>query len=135
MWDQPHILILDEPTNYLDRESLGALASAIEVYEGGVIMITHNDSFCRQLCPERWVLEKGVLNTEGDIEWMNKLADQSIEFKAVEEMVDSNGNKVVIKKKLNAKEKKKMKKAIMDKIKNDEDLNDEETEYAIEYNL
>ena len=27
MWSQPHILILDEPTNYLDRESLGALAN------------------------------------------------------------------------------------------------------------
>lgn len=136
MWDQPHILILDEPTNYLDRESLGALASAIEVYEGGVIMITHNDSFCRQLCPERWVLEKGKLNTEGDIEWMTKLADQTVEFQTVEEMVDGNGNEVVLrKKKLNAKEKKKMKKTIMDKIKNDEELNDEETEYAIEYNL
>ena len=49
MWDQPHILILDEPTNYLDRDSLGALADAIEGYEGGVIMITHNDAFCRQL--------------------------------------------------------------------------------------
>ena len=34
MWDQPHILILDEPTNYLDRDSLGALAEAIEKYEG-----------------------------------------------------------------------------------------------------
>merc|ERR1711998_445524 len=30
MWNQPHILNLDEPTNYLDRESLGALAGAIE---------------------------------------------------------------------------------------------------------
>merc|ERR1712232_1194503 len=30
MWNQPHILILDEPTNYLDREALGALAGAIE---------------------------------------------------------------------------------------------------------
>ena len=28
------------------------LAEAIEKYEGGVIMITHNDAFCRQLCPE-----------------------------------------------------------------------------------
>ena len=45
MWDQPHILILDEPTNYLDRDSLGALADAIENYSGGVIMITHNDAF------------------------------------------------------------------------------------------
>merc|ERR1719352_1575076 len=67
MWNQPHILILDEPTNYLDRDSLGALAEAIQNYEGGVIMITHNDAFCRQLCPERWVLEAGRLNTEGDV--------------------------------------------------------------------
>ena len=26
MWGQPHIVILDEPTNYLDRDSLAALA-------------------------------------------------------------------------------------------------------------
>merc|ERR1712157_83042 len=39
MWSQPHIVILDEPTNYLDRDSLGALAGAIEDFEGGVIII------------------------------------------------------------------------------------------------
>merc|ERR1711998_706747 len=87
MWDQPHILILDEPTNYLDRDSLGALAEAIDAYEGGVIMITHNDAFCRQLCPERWVLEAGRLNTEGDVEWMNKAADEAVQFEQIEEMV------------------------------------------------
>ena len=96
MWDQPHILILDEPTNYLDRDSLGALADAIESYEGGIIMITHNDAFCRQLCPERWVLEKGLLNTEGDIEWMEKAAKQDVEFTQVDEMVDATGNEVKI---------------------------------------
>ena len=31
MWNNPHILVLDEPTNYLDRDSLGALAEAIKV--------------------------------------------------------------------------------------------------------
>merc|ERR1711907_568116 len=35
MWMQPHLVILDEPTNYLDRESLGALADAIREFEGG----------------------------------------------------------------------------------------------------
>merc|ERR1711935_426002 len=64
MFAHPLILILDEPTNYLDRDSLGALADAIDHYEGGIIMITHNDAFCSQLCPERWVLEAGRLNTE-----------------------------------------------------------------------
>ena len=35
MWQQPHILVLDEPTNYLDRESLGAMASALKVRARG----------------------------------------------------------------------------------------------------
>ena len=138
MWDQPHILILDEPTNYLDRDSLGALADAIEKYEGGVIMITHNDAFCRQLCPERWVLEKGKLNTEGDVDWMNSLAKQDVGFEHVEEMVDANGNEIKLKKlkkKLNAKEKKKMMKAIKAKIEAGEDLDSDEESYAIEWNL
>ena len=137
MWDQPHILILDEPTNYLDRDSLGALADAIKIYEGGIIMITHNDEFCRQLCPERWVLEAGRLNTEGDIEWMTKAANQEIGFKQIDEMVDASGNEVKIKrrKKLNAKEKKKKMALIKRKIADNEDLDSEEEEYAIEWNL
>lgn len=49
MWNQPHILILDEPTNYLDRESLGALAGAIENFEGGVVIISHNNEFVSQV--------------------------------------------------------------------------------------
>jgi elongation factor 3 len=136
MWDQPHILILDEPTNYLDRDSLGALAEAITAYEGGVIMITHNDAFCRALCPERWVLTAGELDTEGDVEWMNQLAETATEFKQVEEMIDATGNEVVIKKKkLNAKEKKKMMKIIKGKIKDGEELDEEEEELAVEWNL
>merc|ERR1711966_526292 len=31
MWNCPHIVILDEPTNYLDRDSLGALARAMQL--------------------------------------------------------------------------------------------------------
>ena len=41
-WCCPHLIILDEPTNYLDRDSLGALANAIKEFDGGVILITHN---------------------------------------------------------------------------------------------
>ena len=58
MWIQPHLVILDEPTNYLDRESLGALADAIREFEGGVVIISHNNDFTTALCPETWVVEK-----------------------------------------------------------------------------
>ena len=42
-WQQPHLIVLDEPTNYLDRESLGALAIAIKDYGGGVVVISHHN--------------------------------------------------------------------------------------------
>jgi elongation factor 3 len=34
MWSNPHMLIMDEPTNYLDRDSLGALAQSIKDWSG-----------------------------------------------------------------------------------------------------
>ena len=45
MWQNPHVVILDEPTNYLDRDGLGALTKAIEEFEGGVVIISHNREF------------------------------------------------------------------------------------------
>jgi ATPase subunit of ABC transporter with duplicated ATPase domains len=42
MWNRPHIIVLDEPTNYLDREALGALTQAIKGFHGGVVIISHN---------------------------------------------------------------------------------------------
>jgi elongation factor 3 len=47
LWKCPHIIILDEPTNYLDRESLGALAEAINEFEGGIVIVSHNNEFCK----------------------------------------------------------------------------------------
>jgi elongation factor 3 len=66
LWNCPHMLILDEPTNYLDRDSLAALAGAIKDFDGGVVMITHNNQFCSALCPEVWHLENHTLNVKGD---------------------------------------------------------------------
>jgi len=96
MWMQPHILILDEPTNYLDRDSLGALAVAIDEFEGGVVIISHNDQFVSTVCKEHWVMEAGRLDVKGDAEWMKK-QDTEIEFKALETTTDAAGNTVKVK--------------------------------------
>merc|ERR1712046_48163 len=45
MWGQPHVVILDEPTNYHDRDALAALALAIKDFGGGVVIISHNRDF------------------------------------------------------------------------------------------
>jgi elongation factor 3 len=136
LWQQPHIIILDEPTNYLDRESLGALATAIEQYEGGVVMITHNNDFCSKLCPETWVMEKkedgiGHLDCRGDPEWMKNALNEKTEFKAMEECVDAFGNTVKVKapkKVLSRQEKKKRAKIRAAKIANGEEVSDDEEE-------
>lgn len=105
MWNCPHIVILDEPTNYLDRDSLGALAGAIETYEGGVVMITHNNEFCSKLCPETWLMQKaedGIArcNCKGDAEWMAKASKESVTAAAsLDEYTDALGNVVEVKKK------------------------------------
>jgi elongation factor 3 len=114
LWNQPHILILDEPTNYLDRESLGALSNAIEVFEGGCVMITHNNEFCSALCPETWILEKGEdgiarIETKGDAEWMKKKEAETVTVQIQEVVVDAAGNESKVEvadKPLDRKEKK-----------------------------
>jgi len=138
MWNQPHILILDEPTNYLDRESLGALAGAIEGYDGGVVMITHNNEFCSKLCPETWVMDAGHLETKGDAEWMLKQDTKIEQNQAITEVTDAAGNVTKLKqqkKKLSKKEEKQLVKKIKAKIKNGEPLESDEEEFAIEKDL
>ncbi|KAG1242220.1 hypothetical protein G6F68_016295 [Rhizopus microsporus] len=59
MWNNCHMLVLDEPTNFLDREALGGLATAIKKWEGAVVMISHSNEFVSALCPESWKLIGG----------------------------------------------------------------------------
>jgi len=138
MWNQPHIVILDEPTNYLDRESLGALASAIETFDGGVVIISHNNEFCQQLCPETWVMDAGHLETKGDSDWMLKQDEKIADQEQITEVTDAAGNVTKIKaqkKKLSKKEEKQLVKKIKAKIKNGEDLDTDEEEFAFEKDL
>ncbi|KAF2857601.1 ABC transporter domain-containing protein [Piedraia hortae CBS 480.64] len=67
MWNNPHLLVLDEPTNFLDRDSLGGLAVAIRDYRGGVVMISHNEEFVGALCPEQWHVNDGRLTQRGHL--------------------------------------------------------------------
>ncbi|KAJ8608442.1 hypothetical protein CTAYLR_009594 [Chrysophaeum taylorii] len=142
-WMQPHLLILDEPTNYLDRDSLGALAGAIREFEGGIVVISHNNDFTSALCNETWVVEKdddGISrpNVNGDPEWMtNALATKVDDQVAITEVTDAFGNvtEVKQKKQLSKKEIKVMMKRVKDKIKNGADLDEDEEEFAEEHNL
>merc|ERR1719218_135762 len=116
MWQNPHILILDEPTNYLDREGLGALVLAIKDYKGGVLIISHNKEFCEGVATEKWIMKGGYLRIEGESKAEEAEAAKS---KEQEEVFDGAGNKIDVKAQvaLSEKDKKKKIKDLEKKIK------------------
>ncbi|XP_078422863.1 ATP-binding cassette sub-family F member 1 [Cetorhinus maximus] len=59
---QPDVLILDEPTNNLDIESIDALADAINVYKGAVIIVSHDARLITETNCQLWVLEEQSVN-------------------------------------------------------------------------
>lgn len=66
---RPHILLLDEPTNHLDIDTVEALIHAINNYEGGVLIVSHDEHLISNVCDEIWVCDAGQLTKfEGDFE-------------------------------------------------------------------
>ncbi|KAI9481038.1 MAG: P-loop containing nucleoside triphosphate hydrolase protein [Benjaminiella poitrasii] len=124
MWNKPHMLVLDEPTNYLDRESLGALAMAIKEYGGGVVIVTHNREFSEALCTEVWKVDNGRLTPSGH-NWVSGNGTTAIKEQEAEDMVDAQGNTIKAvekKKKLSSKELRKKKKERMERRKRGEEV-------------
>ncbi len=64
----PHILLLDEPTNHLDMACIDSLARAINNYEGGLVLVSHDFRLISQVAREVWVVGDKTVNVwEGDI--------------------------------------------------------------------
>jgi len=67
-WQSPHMLLLDEPTNHLDMETIDALAEAINNFEGGLVLVSHDFRLINQVADKIWICEKEkVTEWEGDI--------------------------------------------------------------------
>lgn len=105
LWQTPHLIILDEPTNYLDRDGLGALTNAIYDYKGGVVIISHNREFTNAIAQEKWIMEKGLLRREGEslaaIEEVNKDVFEDTN----KTVFDALGNEVKVETKVKLSEK------------------------------
>merc|ERR1719191_1213587 len=127
MWQNPHILVIDEPTNYLDRDALGALTEAIEKWNGGVVVISHNLEFCNRVATGEWIMDAGHLTAEGGNYTDVKLDDKA----GADEVQDASGNTLAVTraKTLTQKDKNKEIKDIEKKLKanaKNKNLSDEE---------
>eukprot|EP00210_Caulerpa_lentillifera_P008449 g8061.t1 len=80
---EAHILLLDEPTNHLDMQSIDALCDAIQAFEGGVVVISHDAQLLMSMCEDEehcevWIVDDGKITTyPGDFEdYRNELVRQ-----------------------------------------------------------
>jgi ATP-binding cassette subfamily F protein 2 len=74
--ERPHVILLDEPTNHLvtvvsfhqDMDSIDSLATAINNFPGGLVLVSHDFRLINQVAKEIWeVKDKKVTVFKGDI--------------------------------------------------------------------
>jgi ATP-binding cassette, subfamily F, member 3 len=79
---RPHVLLLDEPTNHLDIEGLDALMEALSSWNGGVIIISHDERFITKVASELWVCADGTVSKfKGDVSSYKNLIVNNIKMK------------------------------------------------------
>ncbi|HWT28523.1 MAG TPA: ATP-binding cassette domain-containing protein, partial [Methylophilaceae bacterium] len=69
IWRQPNLLLLDEPTNHLDLEMRHALTLALQAFEGGVVLVSHDRALLRATCDRFVLVVDGKATTfDGDLD-------------------------------------------------------------------
>ena len=58
VFKKPHIILMDEPTNHMDIDAVNALAIALNSFNGGLVIISHDEYFVETVCNEIWIVGK-----------------------------------------------------------------------------
>eukprot|EP00008_Paramoeba_atlantica_P012631 CAMPEP_0201490926 /NCGR_PEP_ID=MMETSP0151_2-20130828/27965_1 /ASSEMBLY_ACC=CAM_ASM_000257 /TAXON_ID=200890 /ORGANISM="Paramoeba atlantica, Strain 621/1 / CCAP 1560/9" /LENGTH=699 /DNA_ID=CAMNT_0047877067 /DNA_START=30 /DNA_END=2129 /DNA_ORIENTATION=+ len=78
-WGAPQLLVLDEPTNHLDVETVDVLGHALNMFDGAVILVSHDERLITTVCTDLWVCGEGrVAPFPGDFEAYKKTIE--VEF-------------------------------------------------------
>jgi ATPase subunit of ABC transporter with duplicated ATPase domains len=76
---RPHVIIMDEPTNHLDLETIQALADAVQSFQGGIVIVTHDQSFIDAVATEIWVLGDGKVQVmRGGLDAYRKVVERQL---------------------------------------------------------
>ncbi|PAV90629.1 hypothetical protein WR25_12199 [Diploscapter pachys] len=80
---KPNYLILDEPTNHLDVETVEALGKALNEFNGGVVLVSHDEKLIELVCKELWVCkDRMVANLEGGLDEYRKQVYKQLQLTA-----------------------------------------------------
>merc|ERR1712066_1153631 len=62
---RPHVLFMDEPTNNLDVSAVEALADAVEQFDGGIVLVSHDKYFVSRIAKTAWLVASGKVQPFG----------------------------------------------------------------------
>ncbi|MDP8567252.1 ATP-binding cassette domain-containing protein [Methylophilus aquaticus] len=69
IWNRPNLILLDEPTNHLDLEMRHALSLALQAYEGGMVMVSHDRTLLGTCCEQFMLVAEGKATVfDGDLD-------------------------------------------------------------------
>lgn len=63
VFKNPHILLMDEPTNHLDIDAVNALAVALNSYNGGLVIVSHDQHFVESVCTQICIVNHKKVTT------------------------------------------------------------------------
>ncbi len=66
VYRRPNLLLLDEPTNHLDLEMRQALATALQDFEGAMVIVSHDRHLLRVTCDQLLLVHSGRVEEFGD---------------------------------------------------------------------
>jgi len=79
-WHEPNFFILDEPTNHLDIETVEALGNALKKFNGGLILVSHNEQLIQMVAEETWLCgETTVKRIEGGFPAYKKALEEEFQ--------------------------------------------------------
>ena len=96
VYRKPNLLLLDEPTNHLDIQMRESISSALQSYNGCLIVVAHDRHLLRLVTDELWLIDDGTLRPfDGDLDdyvsWLRRR--QKGTGKPIEDQTDEQNKK------------------------------------------
>lgn len=86
-YKKPHVLVIDEGSNHLSMDAVDALVEAVQDFQGGVLVVSHDQHFVSKTCSELWVVHDGIATRfRGDFDEYKKHTSE-VTQKRVDESV------------------------------------------------